>query len=326
MHHLVDQEVKPMNTTLKGLITSFSKAVDVYNFLLKKHHRHVAVASYRIGQAYGLDEQSLSDLVISASLHDIGALYVEERNELIKMDVDNPYPHCRLGSYMLESFDPFKKISRILYYHHWPYHKNGLWVPEKGNIPIESYILHVADRIDILHNPEEPFYVQKNKIKDTIISYGGSLFEPEVTKAFEKIADEDSFWLDIENLEMEIVLEEAISKELEVDMSLELIEQFAFTISKIIDSRSKFTISHSFGVSEVAYRIAQLMGYQEEKCRKLRVAGLLHDMGKIAVPTEIIEKPDILTDAERADIKTHPYFTDLILKSIVGFEEIVEWA
>ena len=42
----------------------------------------------------------------------------------------------------------------------------------------------------------------------------------------------------------------------------------------------------------------------------------------VAVPTEIIEKPDILTDAERADIKTHPYFTDLILKSIVGFEEI----
>lgn len=45
-----------MNTSLKGLILSFCKAVDLYNYLLKYHHRRTAIAAYHIGQAYGLEE------------------------------------------------------------------------------------------------------------------------------------------------------------------------------------------------------------------------------------------------------------------------------
>lgn len=108
----------------------------------------------RLG-SIGLDKKSIGNLVLSASLHDIGALSIKERNELIQMDVENLSPHCQLGSYMLDSFEPFKKISQIICYHHWHYDKNDLWIPEKGEVPIESYILHVADRIDILIQPNE---------------------------------------------------------------------------------------------------------------------------------------------------------------------------
>lgn len=117
---------------------------------LKNHHRRVAIISYHIGKAYGLSEERLNNLVIAAALHDIGALTVSERDELIKMDVENPQPHARLGSYMLDSFAPFHEISRILYYHHWSYNRDDQWVVTKGKVPVESYILHVADRIDIL--------------------------------------------------------------------------------------------------------------------------------------------------------------------------------
>ena len=91
---------------------------------LKNHHRRVAIISYHIGKAYGLSEERQNNLVIAAVLHDIGALTVSERDELIKMDVENPQPHARLGSYMLDSFAPFHKISRILYYHHWSYNRD----------------------------------------------------------------------------------------------------------------------------------------------------------------------------------------------------------
>ena len=103
-----------MATTLKSLIMSFTKSVDLYNFLLKNHHRRTAITAYQMGKAYGLNEEKLSDLVIAAALHDIGALTVSERDELIKMDVENPQPHASLGSYMLDSFEPFHKISKIL--------------------------------------------------------------------------------------------------------------------------------------------------------------------------------------------------------------------
>ena len=154
----------PVNTTLKGLITSFVRAIDLYNYLLVNHHRHTAIAAYHIGKEYGLSKKRLSDLIISAALHDIGALSVKERDELIKMDVENPFPHCALGSYMLESFEPFQKISKIIYYHHWVFEEDEDWVPEKGPVPIESYILHVADRTDILMDPEKFVLSQKTDI------------------------------------------------------------------------------------------------------------------------------------------------------------------
>ncbi len=125
-----------MKTTLKELITSFSASIDLYNYLLKNHHRRTAIAAYHIGNAYGLSKQELSDLVLAAALHDIGALTVIERNQLIKMDTENPYPHSRLGYYMLESFQPFHEIARIIYYHHWPYEKDGEAPRQIGTVPI----------------------------------------------------------------------------------------------------------------------------------------------------------------------------------------------
>jgi len=76
----------------------------------------------------------------------------------------------------------------------------------------------------------------------------------------------------------------------------------------------------------VAFEIAELMNYSEEKKREIRVAGLLHDIGKIAISNEIIEKNGELSAAERTNVQTHAYFTDLILKNIDGLDEIAEWA
>lgn len=315
-----------MATTLKNLIMSFTKSVDLYNYLLKNHHRRVAVISFHIGKAYGLSGEKLSNLVITAALHDIGALTVRERDELVRMDVENPQPHARLGSYMLDSFAPFHEISRILFYHHWSYDRDDQWVGDKGKVPVESYILHVADRIDILLNATMPALAQRDDVTDRIRSYSGTLFHPDVVSAFESEAHKDFFWLDIDNLSMDDVMEEAISESLKVEMDMDLLEQFAYTISKIIDCRSRFTISHSFGVSAVAYKIAELLDYPEEKKRELLVAGLLHDIGKIAIPSELIEKNGKLTPAERTNVQTHAYFTDVILKDVDGLDGIAEWA
>lgn len=77
---------------------------------------------------------------------------VEERDKLIRMDIENPHPHARLGSYMLSPFEPFKPLSKIVFYHHWAYENDSEYLPELGPVPIESYIIHLADRMDISIN------------------------------------------------------------------------------------------------------------------------------------------------------------------------------
>jgi len=90
--------------TLRELAIPMIKAIDSFNYLLKSHHRRTAIISYAIGKQMGLNESQLFELVISAALHDIGALSVQERDMLLQEDVLNPLPHCIMGHRMLSSF------------------------------------------------------------------------------------------------------------------------------------------------------------------------------------------------------------------------------
>lgn len=97
------------------------KAIDTFNYLLKSHHRRTAVISYHIGKELRLNNDQLMELVMAASLHDIGALSVQERDMLVKEDVLNPTPHCLMGHRMLSSFIVFKEIAQAIKHHHIKY-------------------------------------------------------------------------------------------------------------------------------------------------------------------------------------------------------------
>ena len=68
------------------------------------------------------------------------------------------------------------------------------------------------------------------------------------------------------------------------------------------------------------------MGFDEETAQKMYLAGALHDIGKVAVGNEILEKPGRLTDEEFAEMKHHAAYTYYILSEIEDFEELRDWA
>ena len=99
-----------------------------------------------------------------------------------------------------------------------------------------------------------------------------------------------------------------------------------YTSAKIVDYKSSFTSRHSIGVAEKASMLAQYMGYDSITVQKMYLAGALHDIGKMAVGNEILEKPDKLTDDEFSKMKNHAGYTYLILSEVNDFEEIRDWA
>ena len=92
--------------------------------------------------------------------------------------------------------------------------------------------------------------------------------------------------------------------------------------AKIVDYKSSFTSRHSIGVAEKAAFFAQYIGYDSINVQKIYLAGALHDIGKMAVGNEILEKPDKLTDDEFSKMKNHAGYTYLILSEVNDFEEI----
>ena len=95
-----------------------------------------------------------------------------------------------------------------------------------------------------------------------------------------------------------------------------LFEQTAEALAGAIDAKDKYTNGHSHRVAEYSRRIAKEAGRPEEECEKVYFAALLHDVGKIGVPIEILSKKGRLTDEEFEQIKRHPVVGGQILSSI----------
>ena len=95
-----------------------------------------------------------------------------------------------------------------------------------------------------------------------------------------------------------------------------LFEQTAEALAGAIDAKDKYTNGHSHRVAEYSLKIAKEAGKSEEICKEVYFAALLHDVGKIGVPIEILSKKGRLTDQEFAQIKMHPVVGGQILSSI----------
>ena len=98
--------------------------------------------------------------------------------------------------------------------------------------------------------------------------------------------------------------------------SHEQFEQTAEALASAIDAKDKYTNGHSRRVAEYSLRIAKEAGMTKEECEKVYFAALLHDVGKIGVPIEILSKKGRLTDEEFGFIKQHPSMGGQILSSI----------
>lgn len=96
-----------------------------------------------------------------------------------------------------------------------------------------------------------------------------------------------------------------------------ILEGTVLVISKIVESRDPYTAGHEQQVARIACIIARKMALPEDQIEAIRIAGLLHDIGKIAVPAEILTKPGQLSRLEMEMVKTHSQNAYDILKNIV---------
>lgn len=95
-----------------------------------------------------------------------------------------------------------------------------------------------------------------------------------------------------------------------------LFEQTAEALASAIDAKDPYTNGHSRRVAEYSLKIAREIGKSEEACERVYFAALLHDVGKIGVPSSIINKKGRLTDEEFEQIKRHPVLGGQILSTI----------
>ena len=106
----------------------------------------------------------------------------------------------------------------------------------------------------------------------------------------------------------------------------ELFLQVTMSLAGAIDAKDTYTNGHSRRVAEYSREIARRYGYSTKDQRDIYMIGLLHDVGKIGVPDEVINKPSRLTDEEFAMIKAHPVMGSQILENIKNMPKLATGA
>jgi HD-GYP domain-containing protein (c-di-GMP phosphodiesterase class II) len=98
----------------------------------------------------------------------------------------------------------------------------------------------------------------------------------------------------------------------------------AAALARAVDSRDVYTGSHSERVAAIAGAIAEQLDLPATEIELTRLAGSLHDLGKLAIPEEILQKPGELTTAEWLVVQRHPQIAHRMLESL-GVEPVADW-
>jgi len=91
----------------------------------------------------------------------------------------------------------------------------------------------------------------------------------------------------------------------------------------MVDAKDDYTRGHSDRVSYYSEQLARALGMSEGACERIRIAGQFHDIGKMAIPDQILLSPNRLTDEEFTVIRRHPVFSDTILSAMTTFRDII---
>jgi putative nucleotidyltransferase with HDIG domain len=141
-----------------------------------------------------------------------------------------------------------------------------------------------------------------------VYSGGKETFGEDEVRFLKEVAEDIA--IGIRSLRSELQLKQSYQKlEMAMDATIE-------AMSKIIEAKDPYTAGHQQRVSKLATAIAKELSLPEDKIEGIRIASLIHDIGKIGIPTEILSKPTRLADIEFSLIKEHSQIGYDILKSI----------
>lgn len=312
---------------LRQVVFSLSRALDLVGIDDMHHGKRVAFMASSCAQHLNISNAENDQLIQAAMLHDCGVSKTRTHSKLVKeLDWNDAQNHCQIGERLLSACAPLKHLAPVVAFHHTHWNElNEFDIAD--DIKRDSNLIFLVDRVDAIiaqQNRPEPI-MSRHHVREKIQEFSGTLFAPELIDCFMQASQSSAFWLTLEAEPLYDMLRQWIkngsNQIIEFDSLLSIAQVFA----KIVDAKSPFTVEHSQGVARLARKIAQWDGQDEITTNKLELAGLLHDLGKLRIPDEILEKQDKLNDTEFSLMQGHSFESQQILKDIKALDDVALW-
>jgi len=317
-----------MTVRMDNLIQAIGAALDIVECELlgasTNHGKRISVLCAKMGRLLGKTREEISALMVCALLHDnaltefiLGERMGGQHDPAMKK-------HSEYGQRNVDALHLKADVGGFILYHHERADGRGPFGIKTGEGPIEAELIGIADSVDVA------FHLQRLEPGD--IGAVRSAVSGEIGKSYGETAAR----LMLEVLDPPTLLSlgdgairetaSAFFAPWPVEIEAEAIFGLSGFVSKIIDCKSVFTQRHSSQIANRAWFMSGWYGYDPAERAKLYLAAALHDIGKLATPTEILEKPGRLTAEEFSIMKDHVRVTWDLLKDIGGFGKISAWA
>lgn len=307
--------------TNRNVLYIFRRALNRIDYRLVDHGQRVAYLVLRMLRIHGgYTPAQMAEICVMALWHDIGAYKTEEINsltavqEMIHFEVQNVMPHSVYGYLFFKELLDRANLADALLYHHVPYDRLLRSNCENQDL---AAMFFVADRYDILTTLQK-----RVSVGNSFGAYKGSIFGPEAVDLLcAAEADGDLQ----ERMEYGDYIEELFDAFAQMEFSSERLVDFLWLLAYSIDFRSPYTVTHTINTAIISQELADLMGVCCDEKRRLYLGSIVHDLGKISTPVEILEKPGKLTPEEFEIMKRHVAATEEILDGCVN-QEIIDIA
>lgn len=323
-----DVIVSRYHINLNEVIYSLSSALDLVGVDHIHHGRRVAYMATECGQHLGWPKARLDDLFQASIMHDCGVSRTSVHAKLAQLEWEKEQAHCQRGAALLNSSPLLQRFAPMILHHHTHWRDLELLdLPDE--VKLAANCIYMADRADILayqYLVKDEILMGMSSIRETIAGKRGDWFAPELVDAFMAVSASEVFWFSLESNNVSGYVDTWLAGTESGSMDFEELRGLVSIFSYIVDAKSPFTVNHSQGVANLARYLGELFDLPEQSCELLELAGLLHDIGKLRVPDEILEKPGRLDQNEVIVMRRHSFDSYNILRTISGLEQVTQWA
>lgn len=297
--------------SFKKVLGVIQRSLNFMDSRMEGHGEEVAYIMYKLLKASNsYSEEEILRLVELAVFHDIGVYKVEEIDKLLEFNLNSPIEHAVYGFLFVKYFSPLSNLAEVILGHH--INPRDLDDEKKKIIPEEALILQLADYISIL----------KINNKDMSIGFIMDMLDGKVLPKHKKLLKIACIKYDL----LEKIKDDSYVKELHkifdnILLTREEVISYIRMLTYTIDFRSESMVVHTITVEEISFQIANIFNLSEDVARKIKNAAMMHDIGKIAIPIEILENTSKLTDEEYKKIKEHAIIGYKILSDL-GLDDL----
>lgn len=326
-------QLDTLDVDMRHTLLLFAKALNYVGIDDCYHGHRVAYISAYCAKALGWGAKKVQKSFFAGLIHDCGVSKSTEHNTLLQqMRPDAVEVHCHRGHQALMECSILKGFAQIVLHHHTPWELLSRLEMNSDDRDITALIF-LADRVDFLRatyvkeEEEHLLPLHKGEIEQSLRAYAGTLFRPDFVEAMCQLIATDGFWykMDVEHIES-IALSFDADTWYDQMLTIPELTEVATFLAKLVDAKSPFTYHHSLRVAKLVYFLAERMNLSPQTRDLLYVSGLVHDVGKLRTPDELLNKSSKLTIDEFAQIKRHTIDTELALDKVFPDSKICEWA